>query len=217
VTRPKKTPPSIPHPSPEVVHYPLERLHADQGRDWVIDAIPAVLAWMPGADRTIPSPPFSFTIDHVSSDRRPRRIRLELSWDLEELRAQDAGVEERARRLRTGRTVQREHVTELAAYGLSFVAISILMPGRRVVAMRKGLPPDILFDVTPGKLRGVEVAGRATGGRPKLLEIRDGEGEGRAASMGKAALLRARSDVVEAHISLWCASPKVAIMEQVKP
>jgi hypothetical protein len=41
-------------------------------------------------------------------------------------------------------------VTELAAYGLTLVAICTLMPGRRVKAMNQGSAPDLLFDVTPG-------------------------------------------------------------------
>jgi hypothetical protein len=60
------------------------------------------------------------------------------------------------RRLRAKRSAQREHVTELAAYGLTFVAISLLVPGRRVVHMNMGVAPDLLFDVTPAALRGVE-------------------------------------------------------------
>jgi hypothetical protein len=93
------------------------------------------------------------------------------------------------------------------------------MPGTRVKHMRKGSAPDILFDITPGALRGVETAGRSTGGRSKLIAIRDGvpATKRRAAEPGKAAQLRARSDVVEAHLSLWCASPRIAIMERVKP
>ncbi|WP_437290223.1 hypothetical protein [Sorangium sp. So ce406] len=110
-------------------------------------------------------------------------------------------------------------MTELAAYGLTFVAISTLMPGRRVKTMRKGSAPDILFDVTPGALRGIEAAGRATGGRSALLMVRDGMASGSKARTrsGKASELRARRDIAEVHLSLWCASPRVSMMEQVKP
>jgi hypothetical protein len=54
------------------------------------------------------------------------------------------------------------------------VAISALMPGRRVKTMNKGFAPDILLDVTPNALRGVETAGRTKGGRSELLTVRDG-------------------------------------------
>lgn len=85
-----------------------------------------------------------------------------------------AGLKDYARLLREGRSAQREHVTQLAAYDLAFVAISVLMPGRRVLLMQQGVAPDLLFDTTPGALRGVEVAGRATGGRAALATVRNG-------------------------------------------
>jgi hypothetical protein len=199
--------------------YALEQLYADQDRDWVIDAIPAVLAWVPGTSKAKSTQPFAFLVEHTVAGGPMALVTIELRWNLASLKAQDATVEERAHRLRTGKTVQREHVTELAAYGLTFVAMSVLMPGTRVKHMRKGLPPDILFDVTPGAVRGLETAGRSTGGRAKLVEIRSGVSATgkRPASLGKAAQLNARSDVAEAHLSLWCAAPRIAIIEQVKP
>jgi hypothetical protein len=128
-------------------------------------------------------------------------------------------VKAHAQRLRTGRSVQREHVTELAAYGLTFVAISLLMPGRKVVHVLKGSAPDLLFDVTPGALCGVETSGRATGGSAALQVVRHGTppAAGKAGSPGKAATLLARSDLAEVHLSLWSGSPRVSIMERLKP
>jgi hypothetical protein len=215
----KKAAPVRPPAPPATIAYALERLYLDQDRDWVIDAIPAVLAWVPGTSKARSAQPFRFAIEHTPAGGPMQIIAIDLTWDVAALKAQDATVEERAERLRTGKTVQREHVTELAAYGLAFVAISALMPGTRVKHMRKGLPPDILFDITPNALRGVETAGRATGGRVKLVAIRDGvpATNRRAATIGKSPQLKARSDVAEAHLSLWCASPRIAIMEQVKP
>jgi hypothetical protein len=81
------------------------------------------------------------------------------------------------------------------------------MPGRRIVAWAKHSTPDMLLDPTPGALRGVEVAGRSRGGLPAL----------RAALARKRAALDAMLDVVEAHVSLWCGSPRVALHVQVKP
>lgn len=109
--------------------------------------------------------------------------------------------------LRGGRGPQREHVVELAAYGLAFVAISAWMPGRRVITFRKGSAPDMLFDVTPGVERGVEVAGRSDHGYAALRVVRD----------EKAPTLRALVNVAEVHLSLWCADPRVSLWEQVKP
>ena len=53
------------------------------------------------------------------------------------------------------------------------------------------LAPDILLDQTPGALRGVEAAGRGTGGFAKLRELRLGTRE----SPGKALQLIGLPDV----------------------
>jgi hypothetical protein len=202
----------------EKIDYDIERLFIDQDRDWVIDTIAPLLAWVPGKTRARTTQPFWFRVDYTIAGGATVAT-IALTWNPTTLEGIVPGLGDHVRRLRQGQTVQREHVTELAAYGLTFVAISALMPGRRVKALRKGSAPDILFDVTPGALRGVEAAGRATGGRVALLAVRDGtSGKGkRTAAPGKAAQLRARSDIAEVHLSLWCASPRLGIMEQVKP
>lgn len=208
---------SAPHTTLHIVRtidYPLEQLYVDQDYDWVVDTVPGVLAWVPGQAKERHQQPFRFTVQHQPSpEARTEVLQLALRWDLQKLAARDRAVRERAARMRAGRTAQREHVTELAAYGLALVAVSVFLPGRRVVSMRKGLPPDLLLDVTPGALRGVEVAGRSRGGSRVLGELRHGEG----GEPGKQPLLLARADVVEAHLSLWCASPHVAVMAKVKP
>ncbi len=81
--------------------------------------------------------------------------------------------------------------------------------------MQMGMAPDILFDLTPGALRGVETAGRTSGGRAALATIRNGTGA--PARGGKRAQLLARVDLAEVHLSLWCAAPRVSIMERLKP
>lgn len=73
--------------------------------------------------------------------------------------------------------------------------------------MRYGSAPDILLDVLPGALCGIEAAGRSTGGRRALLLIRD----------EKWSALQGRADLAEVHFSLWCASPRISMMDQVKP
>lgn len=202
-----------------VFPYSLERLFVDQDRDLVIDSIAAVLAWVPGTIRRKVTKPFVFPLDHAQAGVTAAHS-LDLTWDDNALEALDPGVTARADRLRGGRTVQREHVTELAAYGLAFVAVSALMPGRRVTAMMMGAAPDFLFDVTPGALRGVEVAGRESGGRRALLAVRDGTKptvRNPSGTQGKAQQLLARIDVAEVHLSLWCASARLGIMEQLRP
>lgn len=195
-----------------MVSYALERLFADQDRDWVIDCVPAVLAWVPGKAKNRRTQPFRFAVEEIRSSVT-RHVDIDLSWSEAALEHLVPGVKDHARRLRAKASVQREHVTELAAYGLAFVAISTLMPGRRVIHMPPGMAPDMLFDVTPGALRGVEASGRATGGQAALRVVRDGD----ATRPGKARTLLARADIAEVHLSLWCASPRIAMMEQVKP
>ena len=145
------------------------------------------------------------------------KVRIDLRWDEAALERAIPGVVDHARRLREGRSAQREHLAEFAAYGLTFVAISTLMPGRRVVHMQMGMAPDILFDfdLTPGALRGVETARRTSGGRAALAAVRNGTAA--PAKVGKRAQLLARVDLAEVHLSLWCAAPRVSIMERLKP
>lgn len=203
--------------SPMTIFYALEQLFTDQEHDLVADTIAPVLAWVPGKKRA--AQPFVFQLEHKLS-RAPAAIaEIHLTWDVSKLQARIPDVAAHAKRLASGASAQREHVPELAAYGLAFVAISVFMPGVRVLAFRKGLPPDLLFDVSPAALKGVEVAGRSTGGMRSLGRVREGTPQTarKAATLGKAAQLAARADVAEAHISLWCASPRVAIQQQVKP
>ncbi len=109
--------------------------------------------------------------------------------------------------MRAGRTPQREHVVELAGYGLALVAISLLMPGQRVADMELGLSPDFVLDMTPGARRGVEVACRAGGGWSRVREVRK----------GKTDKLVAKRALAEAHITVWCGWPRVAEFCKVKP
>lgn len=54
------------------VEYPLERLYADQDYDWVVDSIPAVLAWAPGDVESDREPPFLFNVAYAP-DAKQRR------------------------------------------------------------------------------------------------------------------------------------------------
>jgi hypothetical protein len=194
------------------VSYGLEKLFSDQDRDWVVDTIAPVLAWVPGKSIARKTQPFRFIVQQLAAGVATA-VAIDLVWDEATLSGQVPGVLDHAERLRTGKSAQREHVTELAAYGLTFVAISSLMPGRRVVHMNKGVAPDILLDLTPTALKGVETAGRATGGKKALSRVRDGTG----GTQGKAPQLLARADLAEVHLALWCASPRVSLLERLKP
>lgn len=142
-----------------------------------------------------------------TSDAAPEELELALRWRIGALEEHDRDLRSRITRLRSGRTVDRERIAETAAYGLALVAISVFMPGRRVVGMRKGLPPDFLFDDTPTALRGVEVAGRSSGGFAALRAVR----------AEKTPKLLATACIAEAHLSLWCAEPRVGELCMVKP
>jgi hypothetical protein len=198
--------------APRVIPYALEQLFVDQSSDWVIDAVAPVLAWVPVGSPGKRQQPFRFELEHLEGPV-VEKVRIDLRWDEDALERAIPGVLDHARRLREGRSVQREHLAELAAYCLTFVAISTLMPGCRVAHMQMGMAPDILFDLTPGALRGVETAGRSAGGRAALAVVRDGT----PAKIGKRAQLLARADLAEVHLSLWCAAPRVSIMERLKP
>lgn len=198
---------------PQTRTYELRRLFDDQEPELVVDAIPALLAWVSGPRvRSTGRCQFAVIVTRSKRGKQTHEV-LELTWDVAHLRAQDAEVVSRAKRMHAGSTSQREHVTELAAYALALVAISVFLPGRRVMAWNQGAAPDILFDVTPGRLRGVEVAGRTRGGNAALRAICDGSPR----RPGKRARLLACRDVVEAHLSLWSGSPRVAMMLKVKP
>jgi hypothetical protein len=214
------TPPSPPTP-PTAVTYALEQLFVDQDPDWVVDTIAAVLAWVPGQSAKTMAQPFRFDVERTRGGI-VTSLQLDLSWDVNALTAHDPGLQAQVRRFATGRTAAREHLSELAAYGLSLVAISAFMPGLRVVSMLAGQAPDLLFDLTPGQLKGVETAGRRTGGRSALLTVRNGPKPkpGKASTLGKpgkAAQLLARTDIAEVHLSLWSGSPRLSFLEQLKP
>jgi hypothetical protein len=186
--------------------YALEQLYQDQDRDWVIGTIPAVLAWVPGGGRR--RQPYAFEIEHISaSNGRPRKLSLAVGWSVEALERHDPRLRDDLRRMRAGRTVQREHIVELAGYGLALCAISVLLPGERVVDMERGRSPDFLFEASPASRRGVEVGCRTQGGWPTLRSVRK----------EKTTVLMRNRTLAEVHLSLWCGSPRVAEFHKVKP
>lgn len=194
--------------------YDLERLYEDQEPDLVADTIPAVLAWLgPSSDSAEPS--FSFKVRGGEPGAiATEEVVLMLRWNAQALDRRCADTLARARRMRSRKTADREHLVELAAYGLALVGISTWMPGKRAIGFRMGLPPDILLDDTAGAVRGVEVAGRTSGGFSALRIVLEGSKE---APGGKRSRLAERSDIVEAHVSLWCIAPPVSLLLQVKP
>lgn len=194
--------------------YALQGLYEDQEPDLVADTIPAVLAWIgTSIDHAEPSSPFKVRVGEPGA-KGAEDVALKLGWDAHALERRCPDTLARARRMRSRKTADREHLAELAAYGLALVGISIWMPSRRAITFRVGLPPDILLDDTDGAVRGVEASGRTSGGVSALRVVLDGTKE---TPGGKRAQLAARTDVVEAHVSLWCIAPPVSLLLQVKP
>ena len=152
--------------------YSLENLYRDQEHDWVVDLIPAVLAWVSGGTGQHIGPPFPFKIEQTVIGQPSQNHIIHLDWNIAALELEDSDVVARFTRMATRRTPLLEQVPQLAAYGLALVAISVLMPGRRIVDMNFFVAPDLLFDLTPGALRGVEVAGRTQGGLRALEKSR---------------------------------------------
>jgi hypothetical protein len=188
-------------------------LYRDQPKDFVVDAVPALLGWLPKVTKT-PSPPYAFDavlVGEVGGDEAHGR--LELTWTFDALAKHDDDLRASVRRHQSGRTVLHEQTTEYAGYALAMVAISLFLPGSRVVAVNRYQAPDLLLDTTPGAIRGVEVAARARGGRSQLRALRLGSLK----APGKAPGLIARMDVAEAHLSLWCGSPSTTEFVKVKP
>lgn len=188
--------------------YALEDLYRHQDFDFVVDAIPHVLAWLQSSGEGVEQESLTFRLTWTAGDgAEPREMEIAIRWSIGALEQHDADLRLRIERLRSGRTVKREQVTQYAAYGLALVAISLFFPERRVVSMPEFEAPDFLLDATPGALRGVEVAGRSSGGFSVLRAVR----------LEKSPKLIARRDIAEVHLSLWSADPRVSELTQVKP
>jgi hypothetical protein len=66
---------------------------------------------------------------------------------------------------------------------------------------------DLLLDMTPGALRGVEVACRSRGGWGTVKGVRELKAPG----------LVEKSTLAEVHVSVWCGWPRVSDFCKVKP
>lgn len=97
--------------------YALERLrlYEDQEPDLVADTIPAVLAWLAlNSDSAEPSSSFRVRLGEPGA-KASHDVALLLGWDARALDHRCAGTLARARRMRTRKTADREHLAELAA------------------------------------------------------------------------------------------------------
>lgn len=177
--------------------YDLSRLFVDQPEWFAREAVPHTLAWL-GA----PIAPLCFSI-LLGGDRASE---LTLRWSRDELARHLPDLDASVARLIEGRSIHTEQVPQYGAYGLAGVVASAVL-GVRVLRLSAWSAPDLVFDSTPGALRGIEVAGRSHRGATGLRELAE----------EKAPRLRSTPGVVEAWLSLWCAAPAVSLLLQVKP
>lgn len=188
--------------------YKLEQLYEDQEPGYATDTIPHLVCWLdPKAQQS--SHRFELREQGVEGSINHE---LTVSWDVRKLATQDPRFEADILRYREGKTKKTltgEDRAKYAAYGLALVAVSCLLR-RRIIDVSFYRAPDLLLDKTSGALRGVEVAGRTIKGYAAFAQVLDG-------TSGKRAQIKAKEDVVEAYISLWCSDPKVSVWEQVKP
>lgn len=143
------------------IHYDLVDLFKDQPEWFGRETIPHLLAWL----RDVRSPA-AFRLQRTDAPE----TRLELRWMTASLTTHVPRLGEEVRRLAEGRSVQVEQIPQYGAYALAGVVASAILQ-RRVVSLRTWQPPDLLFDDTPGSLRGIEVAGRSSKGLAGLRRL----------------------------------------------
>lgn len=182
--------------APPALEYDLLNLFNDQPEWFARETIPLLLAWLKG----VRSPALFVS----TPDGEP--VRLRLRWSLEGLAVRIPDVAEEVARLTSGQSVRVEQIAQYAAYGLAGVVAAVVLK-QRVVAVRRWMPPDLLWDETPGALRGIEVAGRSKGGAAAL----------RSTWAEKESGLNAAADLAEAWLSAWCREPKMTLLLKVRP
>jgi hypothetical protein len=176
--------------------YDLGQLFVDQPEWFARETVPHTLAWL-GA----PTEPLRFSLLLAGG----RASELTVRWSREELTPHLPDLDASVARLIEGRSIQAEQVPQYGAYGLAGVASVVL--GVRVLRLSAWSAPDLVFDSTPGALRGIEVAGRSHRGATR--PPRAGGGEGPAAPQRA----RRRGGVA----LLWCTTPAVSLLLKVRP
>jgi hypothetical protein len=177
--------------------YDLGQLFVDQPEWFARETVPHTLAWL-GA----PTEPLRFSLLLAGGLASELTVR----WSCEELAPHLPDLDASVARLREGRSIQAEQVPQYGAYGLAGVVASAVL-GVRVLRLSAWSAPDLVFDSTPGALRGIEVAGRSHRGASGLRELAE----------EKAPPLRGVPGVAEAWLSLWCAAPAVSLLLKVRP
>jgi hypothetical protein len=89
-------------------------LYEDQNPDFVLDAIPATLFWLMAARDIRQAYKFDVEVKRSAADASSEEALL-VTWDMRKLSERDATLADRVRRMKSGATPHREHLTEVAA------------------------------------------------------------------------------------------------------
>ena len=147
------------------VRYDLDDLFRDHPDWFARETVPHLLTWL----RDVKSPAtFRLQGDGAAE------MRLDLHWSTTSLETRIPGLADEVLRLTEGRSVRIEQTPQYGAYALAGVVAAAVLK-KRVLVLRMGLPPDLLFDSSPGALRGIEVAGRSHKGLPGLRALAEGK------------------------------------------
>ena len=199
------------------MRYDLERCFDDQDATFVVPLLSFTLSFLGGPESVSESGVRRFEVDVIQSPGdKVAAEHLDIGWSLAACRRRCPNLDDELAALRTGRTPLVEKRTEMAAYGIATCAICVYLPGRRIVRYNQGRPPDIVLSESGDC--GVEVAGRATGGRAALRRVAEPNPSSprRSEQMGKREWLRTRPGLREGYLSLWVFDDAVGMNERVK-
>lgn len=201
--------------------YNLRQLFVDQDPDFIADTMASLVCWL--APKVETTQPVSVTTFDVSGGAEVAH-NFRLSWDEDELGGMLPGLRQQIDRYRSRRTAQLEDLIKLGAYGLAMIATSCLLK-ERVATFNFYAAPDLVLKPNGTLiLRGVEVAGRSSGGRGAFTTTMNGatgtgtkKGGKAPGKPGKRAQIVANGSIHEAWVSLWCQTPSIAHWEKIKP
>lgn len=184
--------------------YSIEQLFEDQEPGMVRPYMASLISWHHKKKRQ--RLPLRYLIKQYSSNQVLDHI-FNLSWDIDRVRQKNIYIDEEISGYDTRIGPDCERQSERAAMCLGFIFASVVLR-QRIRKINIQAAPDLIYDLNPSAIRGIEIAGRATGGLTKLLRVRN--------SPEKYPGIFENRTVVEAYLSLWCCRPSVSHWEKVK-
>jgi hypothetical protein len=211
-----------------IYSYNIEDLFNHQDKDYCEELIAPLISWLDPSGTAVQP----ITIK-ISDGNWKESDELKISWNTGTLIPLSSYIEDQIRKYRTGKTVNKEHHVELAAYGLAMIAASCII-NKRIIDLLNKVAPDFIYERINGKIKGIEVAGRSSGGYPALRVVALGPKRGkkgkcfhkhspskgtikRKSKKGKIHSLKKNDGISEAYLSLWSALPWVSYLNKVKP